>query len=148
MVKEVKTKVNQSDARAIEVMPMLIATGLVTYEGENPHSERLELPAWGVRQFRVRAREMDRAQERQQRDRLRGQEAPFRSGLSKGKLQVKAQMGASGFFFFCIFFIMLDIEAKSSHLLGKWSTAELDPLPLFLFLTYFYHRCLSPPEPI
>lgn len=56
MVKEVKTEVNQSDAKAIEVMPMLIATGLVTYEGEIPHSERLELSAWGVWQVRVRAR--------------------------------------------------------------------------------------------
>lgn len=104
MVKEVKTKVNQSDARAIEVMPMLIATGLVTYEGENPHSERLELPAWGVRQVRVRAREMDRAQERQQRHRLRGQEAPFRSDLSKGKRQVKTQMRASFFFLYLFFY--------------------------------------------
>lgn len=83
---------------------MLIVTGLVTYEGENPHSERLELPAWGVRQVRVRAREMDRAQERQQRDRLRGQEAPFRSGLSKGKQQVETQMGASAFFLYLFFY--------------------------------------------
>ena len=37
--------------------------------------------------------------------RLRGQEAPFTSGLSKGKRQVKTQMGASVFFVFIFHYV-------------------------------------------
>lgn len=55
MVKEVKTKVNQSNARAIEVMPMLTATG---HEGKI-HIQKDWNRRHGVcgRQVRVRARE-------------------------------------------------------------------------------------------
>lgn len=67
----------------------------------------------------------------------------LRSGLLDLKVRSKSRHRWEPVLSLYLFFIVLDIEAKASHLLGKWSTSAVHPLPLFLFLTDFYHRCLA-----